>query len=74
MPPVRPLPWREVARKLRAAGFTEIGQQGSHVKFAKSTPHDRRVTVVPRHREVGVGLLRAIMRQAGLTREDFERL
>ena len=57
-----------------AAGFAEIGQQGSHVKFGKETDEGRRVTVVPRHREIGVGLLRAIMRQAGLTRDEFERL
>ncbi len=57
-----------------AAGFAEIGQQGSHVKFGRATGGRRRVTIVPRHREIGAGLLRAIIRQAGLTREEFERL
>jgi predicted RNA binding protein YcfA (HicA-like mRNA interferase family) len=33
--PLRPLPYREVKRKLEAAGFTEVSQKGSHVKFAK---------------------------------------
>ncbi|MDE0268335.1 MAG: type II toxin-antitoxin system HicA family toxin [Acidimicrobiaceae bacterium] len=74
MPSVRPLPWREVEWKLHAAGFVKVGQQGSHIKFVRETPHGRRVTIVPQHREVGVGLLRAIMRKAGLTREAFERL
>ena len=36
-----------VARKLMAAGFAEIGQQGSHVKFDRATGGGRRVTIVP---------------------------
>jgi len=28
------LPFREVRRKLEAAGFVEVGQTGSHIKFA----------------------------------------
>ena len=36
-------------------------------------PAGRRLSV-PRHRELGRGLLRALIRDAGLTREDFLRL
>ena len=73
MPP-RPLPYREVKRKLEAAGFVEISQQGSHVKFAKQTDQGLRTAVVPSHREVAAGTLRSILRQAGLTWDEFERL
>ncbi|MEK6321767.1 MAG: type II toxin-antitoxin system HicA family toxin [Acidobacteriota bacterium] len=31
------MPFREVKRKLEAAGFKEAGQTGSHVRFAKTT-------------------------------------
>ena len=34
---LRPLPFREVKRKLEAAGFAEVSSKGSHVKFAKVT-------------------------------------
>jgi hypothetical protein len=34
---MKPLPFREVKRKLEAAGFTEAGQTGSHLKFAETT-------------------------------------
>ncbi|MCY3896671.1 MAG: type II toxin-antitoxin system HicA family toxin [Chloroflexi bacterium] len=74
MPPARPLPYREVARKLRAAGFTEVSQRGSHVKFALDTEDGVRIAIVPRHREVAVGTLRSIVRQAGLSRDEFDRL
>ena len=74
MPPARPLPFREVARKLRAAGFAEVSQRGSHVKFARATDEGVRIAIVPRHREVAVGTLRSIVRQSGLTRDEFEHL
>lgn len=72
MPP-RPLPYREVRRRLVAAGFTEISQKGSHVKFAKLDGHGRPV-IVPKHDEVRVGTLRSILLQAGLTWDEFEAL
>ncbi len=73
MPP-RPLPFREVKRKLEAAGFEEVSQRGSHVKFARQTPSGLRTAVVPRHREVAVGTMRSVLRQAGLTWDEFDEL
>ena len=72
--PLRPLPFREVRRKLLAAGFDEVGQRGSHVKFARTEAAGIRTAIVPRHREVAVGTLRSVLRQAGLTQEEFETL
>lgn len=73
---MRPLPWRVVVRKLRAAGFTETSQKGSHVKFVKETETGRVVVPVPRPhgRDVKTGTLHSIIRQAGLTPDEFERL
>ncbi|MDP9365019.1 MAG: type II toxin-antitoxin system HicA family toxin [Chloroflexota bacterium] len=74
MAPLRPLPFREVKRKLESVGFAEVTQKGSHVKFVRSTPDGTRTAVVPRHREVAVGTLRSILRQAGLSDDEFDRL
>ena len=57
-----------------AAGFVEVGTTGSHVKFAKRTAGGTRTAIVPRHREVAVGTLRSILRQAGLGVDEFEGL
>jgi predicted RNA binding protein YcfA (HicA-like mRNA interferase family) len=65
--PPRPLPYREVKRKLEAAGSTEVSQRGSHIKFMKQTDLEIRIVIVPRHREVAAGTLRSILRQAGIT-------
>jgi len=72
--PLKPLPFRTVRGKLLAAGFAEVGQEGSHVKFAKRTHDGIVTTVVPRHSEVVVGTLRSVLRQAGITPEEWEGL
>ena len=58
---------------LKRGGFELIRQRGSHV-FLKHP--DGRATVVPIHRgeDLGPGLLRKIIRDADLTREDFLEL
>jgi predicted RNA binding protein YcfA (HicA-like mRNA interferase family) len=71
---MKPIPYREVNRKLQAAGFVEVGQTGSHVKFAKTTGEGTLTATVPKHREVAAGTLRSILRQAHLSPKDFERL
>jgi predicted RNA binding protein YcfA (HicA-like mRNA interferase family) len=74
VPPLRPLSYRVVKRKLEAAGFVEVGQKGSHVKFAKQTRTGTLTAIVPHHREIAVGTLSSIIEQAGLTRREFEQL
>lgn len=71
---MKPLPFREVKRKLEAAGFLEVGQTGSHIKFVKLTNAGTRTATVPRHREVAPGTLRSILRQAGINADDFDAL
>ncbi|MDQ6694503.1 MAG: type II toxin-antitoxin system HicA family toxin [Chloroflexota bacterium] len=72
--PLRPLPYREVKRKLEAAGFVEVSQKGSHIKFAKQLEQGLRTATVPKHREIPVGTIRSILRQAGIDIEEFESL
>jgi len=71
---VKPLSFREVRRKLEKAGFVQVGQTGSHIKFAKVTDEGTRTATVPRHREVASGTLRSILRQAGFSEEGFRKL
>lgn len=72
--PLRPLPFREVKRKLEAAGFIEYSQKGSYVKFVKRTDQGTYTTIVPHHRVVMAGTIRSILRQAGLSPDEFDTL
>jgi predicted RNA binding protein YcfA (HicA-like mRNA interferase family) len=71
---MKPVPYRDVKRKLEAAGFVQVGQTGSHAKFARTTSEGTLTTTVPKHREVAAGTLRSVLRQARLSQEEFERL
>jgi predicted RNA binding protein YcfA (HicA-like mRNA interferase family) len=63
----------EVVKALAKIGYQVDHQTGSHVILReKEAPH-RRLTV-PRHSELARGTLRAIIRQAGLTVEEFLEL
>jgi predicted RNA binding protein YcfA (HicA-like mRNA interferase family) len=56
---------KEIIRRLKAAGFEEVSQRGSHLKLKHA---DGRITVVPVHgRDLGIGLVKAIERQSGVT-------
>lgn len=68
------LPFREVRRKLLKTGFVEVGQTGSHIKFALFTEDGTITTIVPRHREIAAGTLRSILRQAHLSDAEFTKL
>ncbi|MCI0387747.1 MAG: type II toxin-antitoxin system HicA family toxin [Acidobacteria bacterium] len=72
--PLNPLPFHEVCRRLRAAGFSEVSQKGSHVKFSIISPDGTRIAIVPKHAEVKVGTIRSILRQAGITPEEWDKL
>ena len=52
-------------------GFSLDRVEGSHMILVG--PTGLRLSV-PRHRELGRGLLRALIRDAGLTRDEFVRL
>ncbi|HJP94305.1 MAG TPA: type II toxin-antitoxin system HicA family toxin [Pyrinomonadaceae bacterium] len=74
MASLRPLPYRVVKRKLENAGFEERMAKGSHRKFVKLVSEGVITAIVPEHREIAVGTLRSIIRQAMLTLEEFEKL
>ena len=61
---------KQLIRVLHRHGFDQTRQSGSHVVFRHA---DGRRTTVPFHgtRDLGPGLLRQIMKDAGLTPDDL---
>ena len=64
---------REVVRAFEKLGYRVDRQRGSHIQLRQDEAPFRRLTV-PDHREIGRGLLRALIRDAGLTVEEFVAL
>ena len=63
---------REAARAFENAGWQRLGQVGSHLVMIK--PGIRVNLSIPQHKELSVGTLRALIRSAGLTVEEFLEL
>jgi len=63
----------DAVRALGKAGYAVDHQTGSHVILRQTTHPHRRLTV-PNHRELAKGMLRAIIRDAGLTVDEFQSL
>jgi len=60
-------------RALRKAGFLDDRQKGSHITLRH--PQTGRRTVIPMHGQtLSVGLLSAIIKQAGLTPDELRAL
>ena len=64
---------KEVVRVLKKLGYEIDHQTGSHMILRKTEGEHRRLTV-PNHQEVAKGTLLAIIKQAGLTKEEFLEL
>jgi len=71
---LKPQPYREVKRRLEAAGFFEASQKGSHVKFVRRLGDTVDTAIVPKKREIAVGTLRSILNQAHIDLDQWERL
>ena len=64
----------EVIKKLKKAGFAATRQRGSHVRLEKYFEGKVIKLTVPLHSELKKGTLSRIIKDAGLTLEQFENL
>lgn len=73
MPELRRVSGQEAIRVLERLGFVQVRQRGSHVVLKKQTSEGEVGCVVPLHRELAVGTLRGILKQARVTLDEFVR-
>ena len=62
----------DCVRALGKVGFVIYRQRGSHITVVRQNPPGQ--TTIPNHKELDRGTLRAIIRQTGLTVEEFVAL
>ncbi len=65
---------REVIKTLSKLGFRIARQKGSHIILVKESAKGKIGVVVPNHKEIDKGTLLEIIRQAGLTKDEFLEL
>lgn len=64
MPKLRKLSGTEVVSVFLKHGFVALKQKGSHVKLRRVVAEVNQTLVVPKHRELDTGTLKAIFNQA----------
>jgi predicted RNA binding protein YcfA (HicA-like mRNA interferase family) len=69
---MRTLSGKEVCQILGKYGFEQVRQKGSHIIMQKKTEGSTVTVPVPDHKELRTGTLMSIIRQSGLTKQDFE--
>ncbi len=62
----------EAVKKFKRSGWTVDRQVGSHVMLVKL--NYSYTLSVPQHKELGIGLLKSLIRQANLSVEEFNDL
>ena len=67
MPKLPHLSGAEIQRAFEKLGFNKVRQNGSHVIMKRES----RGCVIPLHREVKIGTLSGILRQAEVAPEEF---
>jgi len=71
MPKMPRISSKEAIRAFERLGFEQVRQTGSHVVMKKETEEGAIGCVVPMHRELKVGTLSGILKQAQVTVEEF---
>jgi len=63
---------KDAVKAFQRVGWQKIGQVGSHAVMVKA---GLRVNLsIPQHKELSIGTLRALIRNAGLTVDEFIEL
>jgi len=70
MPKLTNLSGSKIQKILEKQGYKLDHQTGSHLIMRQKDFPNRRVSI-PNHKSVSTGTLRAIIRETGLTRENF---
>ncbi len=71
MPELRRVSGAQVIAALERLGFVRMRQRGSHVVLKKRTPTGDVGCSVPLHRQLAIGTLRGILRQVGVSVDEF---
>ncbi len=71
MPKLKRVSGEETIRALERLGFVRIRQRGSHVVLKRQTPEGEVGCVVPLHRELAIGTLQGVLKQAKVSPDEF---
>ena len=65
MPKLKLLSSTEIISILKDFGFTKNSQTGSHIKLVRENDYQKQILIIPNHKELKKGTIKAILNQAG---------
>ncbi len=74
MTKVPSLDYKKVIHALQRAGFLVVRQKGSHIRLQKRTGNEVIKLTVPAHKPIKRSTLSHIIKNAGLTNDEFMKL
>ena len=71
---LRRVKYDELLRALKRAGYKEQRQRGSHIRLWRESDQRQITTVFHKGKDVPIGTLRAILKDAGIEPDEFRKL
>jgi predicted RNA binding protein YcfA (HicA-like mRNA interferase family) len=71
MPKLPRVSGAEAIRALEKLGFVQVRRRGSHIVLKRISADGVNGCVIPAHPELATGTLRGILKQAGVSIEEF---
>ena len=68
------LSYLDIIRAFRKRGFLVVRQRGGHIRLQKESAEGTIKLTLPAHKAVKRGTLRRVIKDAGLTRDEFLEL
>jgi predicted RNA binding protein YcfA (HicA-like mRNA interferase family) len=65
---------RKAVEAFKTIGYKVVRQRGSHIRLRDENNPKHPPLTIPDHKELKLGLLRKLIRDAGLTVEEFQKL
>lgn len=61
-----------VIKAFKRADFARVSQKGSHIKLRGIREGKLQTVIVPNHKEIARGTMESILKQASMTKSEFE--
>ena len=74
MSPLQIVSARDAIRVFERIGYRQVRQRGSHIRLRDETNSSHLPLTVPNHKTLKPDLLRQLIREAGLTVDEFNEL
>jgi len=74
MPKLPVISGNQAIKSFEKMGYQIMRQRGSHVRMRHKSDSNKQPLTIPRHKALGKGLIRKLLRDADLSIEEFSKL